>query len=115
MHVLIQLDLYPPLLPLSAPLILSALWGCTVKQSILDAKSFFTGLFPPLQISPIFPLLFFFHEIHFNYALPSPLSLQVYYMLLNVRYGEEDDQVGLLRMLANNSFSSGFPLHEVQY
>ena len=40
-------------------------------------------------------------------------GLQVHYIMLNQRYGEEDDQVGLLRLLAKQYFSSAYPLHEV--
>ena len=40
---------------------------------------------------------------------------QVYNILLNARYGDEDDQIGLLRLLSNKTFTAGFPLHEVRY
>ena len=42
------------------------------------------------------------------YSLP-----QVWHIMQNARYGEDDDQIGILRLLANKSLTSAFPLHEV--
>ena len=39
--------------------------------------------------------------------------LQVWHIMQNAKYGTDEDQIGVLRLVQNNSFSGYYPLHEV--
>ena len=45
--------------------------------------------------------------------LPFIPDMQVWHHLQNARYGDEDDQIGILRLLQNGCFNNAFPLHDV--
>ena len=42
-----------------------------------------------------------------------PCSLQVWHIMQDAKYGEDEDQIGVLRLAQNNSFNGYYPLHEV--
>ncbi len=44
-----------------------------------------------------------------------PLLPKVAHLFNEARYGEDPDQVGVLRLLTNGTFSTSYPLHEVRW
>ena len=49
--------------------------------------------------------MYIFMDVHF--------FLQTWHLMQEAKYGKDEDQVGVLRLVQNNCFNGYYPLHEV--
>lgn len=50
-----------------------------------------------------------------NFFTNAQRSIIVWHILQNARYGEDEDQIGILRLTQNKTISAAYPLHESSY
>ena len=55
------------------------------------------------------PYMYYIHCICMGICI----LLQTWHLMQDAKYGDDEDQVGVLRLVQNNSFNGYFPLHEV--